>query len=199
MTIRDVRIGQTRTSVEQMLGLAAKVTEEQGYTALWYDSRAPSHANVIFFDDNKVVQVSTSHYKGEERESFLTYLEQYGEPEVSLNKYGGGIQDSFRTTQHIWASEGVAVTTIGAYDISEVIRVDTFRPTKLDRHLKTLGASVAGHQQVVVRKTDVIRNIPSQRDTIVSVSLLFLFLGSMVVYLLRNSHQKNVIVDEYNS
>ncbi len=141
-------LGLSYEQTVAQLGNPIRETLEEGYRALWYTSKAPTLADVVYLQNGQVAVVSTSYYQNPKK--LTEFTQQYGLPMRSVRRYSPTVQDSLHQTVHIWPDKGVTVTTIGSSAQSRVIRQDVFSPTTLQAYLAGPGKYLAGNKEATI-------------------------------------------------
>lgn len=157
-----------QTTYPELLSQLGKPLSEAtggGQLALYYNSEAPTLADIYILENNRVVLVSKSYYTAPKILS--DYMQQYGKPTYSVWKYPNGTPDSLRTLVHVWPQAGRLVVTVDGPSVSaHVIREEQFAPQSLAQYLSTWGKNLVGHTEATISAatvtTPIVTYIPTK-------------------------------------
>lgn len=149
--ISTLEIGQSIQSVLHELAEPYDTIRQDEYVLYRFNSSAPSFADFLYSTDGNIVLISDSKH-GEEL-MLQSYIDQLGDPDVSIFLYDESLADSLKQRIHIWASEGKAVITSGSALDSPVLREDTFTPMSLDEYWESWGSTYVGNEEVEIRES----------------------------------------------
>ena len=122
-------LGKTSHELESVLGQPQKQTNNEGDLYFWYESVAPSKANLYRFQQGKVVWISRN--VREENILFEEFIANYGQPVLSVKKIDGE-NDSLNSHVAVWPEKGVVATMNGDNLFAMVSRVELFQPESMD-------------------------------------------------------------------
>jgi|SRR3989344_3084148 len=159
----SIALGSTQEVVIATLGESLATTQIGENTILRYHSNTPTYAHYLFFQNNELVFKQIGRAK--EPKVFIEYLNQLGQPEVSIKRYAPPVQDSLQLVVHVWPQKGTAIFTEGIDPNSPVYQVQEFVPTIIVVYLQNWGSEFAQHRRITVKTPEILQqaeaNIPT--------------------------------------